>query len=170
MHDLKEYINKNKWIRLISYLIDVAFVLLIGYLIFPLFSSITVQSVLAQIADVHTELDPVLLQEKTLTLMKSIEKIMIAIATTGCIYDAVCMSTFASTIGKAIMGLKVQFEEDTLACRIKSSCIRGIVKALITAFLGSILLVFSGFAVISSKEQISMQDRIAKTKIVSRKG
>lgn len=162
---MKEYITKEKGYRLLAYLIDVAILLVICYFVLPLLHLGSLQDIMRQISVVHAEVDPVALQRETLVLMPMIEQTTIGFAVLSCVYDIVFLFCFSTTPGKALFHLKIDYEKTGTFNRFWMTCLRSAIKGLITAFLGSILLVLSGFSVIASKEQISLQDRIAKTKI-----
>lgn len=168
MDGMKEYINRHKFIRLASYLIDVLILVALSFVLFPMFKQAGPQDILAQISIVHGSVDTTVIQTETMTLMSLIESFTLSFAMMGCGYDILCFSVCKTTIGKALFGLQLEcIDED--ANRIVQIILRSVIKGLMIAFLGSILIVLSGFSVIASPEQLGIQDRIAKTKIQKRK-
>lgn len=166
---MKEYLNRNKVFRLMAYMIDIGILLLLCMWIMPMFDAISPQLVYQQIARVHDAVDMSIMQEETMILMSYIERFTMMFALIGCNYDSILLSVFETTIGKAIFRLYITCEETITWKRSLYICLRSVLKGGMLAFLGSILLIFSGFSMIASPMQLSIQDRIAHTKIVHKK-
>lgn len=166
---MSTYLNKDKGLRLLAYGIDIAVLLMLCLLIFPLFGLVDPQSIISQINLVHNTSEVSLLQMETLNLMSLFEDFTIAFASLGCIYEIIFLQIFHTTIGKFLCGLKLIEDSSSSMNGFLRIVLRSIVKALMIAFLGSILIVFSGFSIIASPNQISIQDRIGKTRIINRK-
>lgn len=165
---MKEYINKNKLLRLVSFLLDMVVVLFMSIFIFRILKIAGIQDVVAQVQVVHGVSEVAQIQAETTKLISLIEKVTIAIAVFDGIYDFLCYTLFHTTFGKWICKLKISVDSDCKGKEIISIGIRCIVKVCMMSFLGSIIFVLSGFAVVASPLQLSIQDRISKTKIVHR--
>lgn len=166
---MMEYVNINKWRRLASYLIDASIIFAVCLLLEQWIGKPSIQSVSQQILLVHGTDDigqkTVLTQELVHILTTYLQGYILVFT----MYEFLGYAIWKKTIGKAICHLEMQFASDKRARQLLAILVRCIVKAVVFLLFSGVIFIFSGFSILASPIQLSIQDRIAKTRIVSHK-